>query len=478
MKKPLQLGLLPILILLTALLACAVNPVTGKKEFMLVSQADEVALGRQTDAEVVEQYGLYQDAALQSYISALGKKMSAVTHRPELQYEFKVLDTDVLNAFAVPGGYVYFTREIMAYLNDEAELAGVMGHELGHIAARHSAKQMTQAQLMSLGLGLGSALSETFAKYAGIASFGVQMLFLRFSRDNERQADQLGVEYMTKSGYDGEAMAEFFTTLERLNPEDGSVPAWFSTHPNPVDRVAAVLRYTQEWKQQSPGTAFSRNRDAYLKKIENIVVGQDPRQGFVQNGVFYHPGLALRFPVPSGWTLNNLASQVQTTPASQDAAILFSISQGADPSAAASQFAVQSAAIVSSRQSASIHGMPAVLMQSDIQGQDTLRVYSAFIKKDAGTFVFHGLGTRENYASYLSSFRNVAQGFQKVADPKILNVKPKRIRLQAAKMRTSVRNALLGMNVKTGDLEAVAILNGLNQTDVIEKGTLLKTVAE
>jgi len=473
-----QLGFLPFLILLIAFLACAVNPVTGKKEFMLVSQADEVALGKQTDAEVIEQYGSYQDAALQSYITVLGKKMAAVTHRPELQYEFKVLDTDVLNAFAVPGGYVYFTREIMAYLNDEAELAGVMGHELGHIAARHSAQQMTQAQLVSLGLGLGSALSETFAKYAGIASFGVQLLFLRFSRDNERQADQLGVEYMTKTGYDGTAMAEFFTTLERLNPDDGSIPAWFSTHPNPVDRVAAVQRYTQEWKQQVAGTTFSRNRDAYLKKIENIVVGQDPRQGFVQNGIFYHPGLAIQFPVPAGWTVNNLASQVQMVPSSEDAAVLFSISQGADPSAAASQFAAQSSAIVSSRQSSTIHGMPAVLMQSEIQGQDTVRVYSAFIKKDAGTFVFHGLGTRENFSSYLASFRNVAQGFQKVTNAKILNVQPKRMKLQAAKMRTSVRNALLGMNVKSADLEAVAILNGLNQTDIIEKGTLLKTVSE
>jgi predicted Zn-dependent protease len=478
MTKRATRHLFPFPVLLTVFLACAVNPVTGKKEFMLVSQADELALGRQTDAEVISQYGLYTDEALQAYVSMLGKKMAAITHRPELPYEFKVLDTDVLNAFAVPGGYVYFTREIMAYLNDEAELAGVMGHELGHIAARHSAQQMTQAQLVSLGLGLGSALSETFAKYAGIASFGVQMLFLRFSRDHERQADQLGVEYMTKTGYDGQAMAEFFTTLERLNPDDGSIPAWFSTHPNPVDRVAAVQRYTLEWKQQYPGTAISRNRDAYLKKIENAVVGQDPRQGFVRNGVFYHPGLAIQFPVPAGWTVNNLASQVQMVAPPEDAAVLFSISQGTDPAAAASQFAAQSSAIVSSRQSATIHGMPAVLMQSDIQSEDTLRVYSAFIRKDAGTFVFHGLGTRENYSSYLASFRNVAQGFQKVTDTKILNVKPKRIKLQAAKTRTSVRNALLGMNVKTEDLETLAILNGLNQTDVIEKDTLLKTIAE
>jgi predicted Zn-dependent protease len=173
--------------------SCATNPVTQEREFMLLSQSDEIALGRQTDPRILQTYGRYEDPELAEYVGALGRKMGALSHRPELEYSFKVLDSPVVNAFAVPGGYVYLTRGILAYLNDEAELAGVIGHELGHIAARHSAKQYSRAQAAQLGLGLGSILSETFRQYAGLAQIGMSLLFLSFSRENERQADDLGV---------------------------------------------------------------------------------------------------------------------------------------------------------------------------------------------------------------------------------------------------------------------------------------------
>jgi len=183
-------------------ISCAINPVTHKRELMLLSAADEVAMGQQTDPQVLQTFGQYKDADLARYVTALGNKLGALSHQPELDYSVKVLDSPVVNAFAVPGGYVYLSRGILAYLNDEAELAGVMGHEIGHIAARHSAQQYSRAQVTQLGLGLGAMVSKTFRKYAGLAQFGVGMLFLSFSRDMERQADALGVEYSSKAGYD------------------------------------------------------------------------------------------------------------------------------------------------------------------------------------------------------------------------------------------------------------------------------------
>src|SRR3990172_7425806 len=205
MKRYYRFGCALIVILLLAVIIyCAVNPVSGKREFMLLTESDEAALGAETDKEVVAQYGLYEDAQLQAYIEEIGLPMTKVTHRPNLNYSFKIVDTPVINAFAVPGGYVYFTRGILGYFNNEAELAGVLGHELGHVSARHTAQQYSRAQLAQLGVGVGMIFSEKFREYAGLAQFGVGLLFLRFSRDHERQSDDLGVEYSMKAGYDPE----------------------------------------------------------------------------------------------------------------------------------------------------------------------------------------------------------------------------------------------------------------------------------
>ncbi len=184
---------------------------------MLLSESDEVKLGQETDPQIVKEYGIYEDRKLTAYLNGVCQHLGKISHRPNLTYHFKILDASVVNAFAVPGGYVYFTRGILATLNSEAELAGVMGHEIGHITARHSAQQYSRAQLAQIGLGVGSLLIDS-SILTGLAQLGVGMLFLRFSRDNERQADDLGVEYSSKADYDANQMADFFETLERMNP--------------------------------------------------------------------------------------------------------------------------------------------------------------------------------------------------------------------------------------------------------------------
>ena len=185
--------------ILLFIISCAANPVTGQQEFMLLSEPDEIRLGRKTDAQIARTYGLYDDPDLTAYIDRIGQRIAKGSHRPDLSFAFRVLDSPVVNAFAVPGGFVYVTRGILIYFTSEAELSGVLGHEIGHVAARHSAQQYTKAQLAQLGLGLGTILSKDFRELAGLAQFGVGMLFLKFSRDNERQADDLGVEYATRA---------------------------------------------------------------------------------------------------------------------------------------------------------------------------------------------------------------------------------------------------------------------------------------
>ncbi|MBN1780270.1 M48 family metalloprotease [bacterium] len=457
-------------------LSCAVNPVTGKTELMLLSTADEIALGKQTDSEIVEMYGVYQDEPLQAYINTIGRKMTPVTHQPQLPYTFKVLDTDVVNAFAVPGGFVYLTRGILAYLNDEAELAGVIGHELGHVNARHSAKMLSQAQLAQLGLQIGSALSETFAQFSGLAGFGVQMLFLRFSRDNEREADDLGVEYSSKSGYDANGMAEFFKTLERMHPsEGGGLPDWFSTHPDPVNRITAVEQKTREWQNKLTGKTFLYNRKEYIRQIDGLVFGPDPRQGYVEDNVFYHPGMKFLFPVPAGWSVNNLPSQVQLISKQENGIILFTMTKENSLDAAADAFAKNTGASILSREHSTINGFKALRIESEITGEQNLRVRSVFIDM-SGIMTFHGFSTPDAFSQYGSDFDQTMTGFRKLTDTRKINVRPVMLKIVTLSAPMTLSQVLAREKVDSEQYEAVAVMNALRLDEKLEKGKTVKII--
>lgn len=462
-------------------ISCAINPVTHKRELMLLSAADEVAMGQQTDPQVLQTFGQYKDADLARYVTALGNKLGALSHQPELDYSVKVLDSPVVNAFAVPGGYVYLSRGILAYLNDEAELAGVMGHEIGHIAARHSAQQYSRAQVTQLGLGLGAMVSKTFRKYAGLAQFGVGMLFLSFSRDMERQADALGVEYSSKAGYDANHMANLFVSLERLNPGEAQsgLPGWFSTHPNPPDRIAAIKQDTQIWRDKIKQTRFAINRDQYLKQIDGIVFGEDPRQGYVEGNIFYHPQLRFQFPVPAGWKVNNTASQVQMFNQEQNAIILFSMAPEKSPSTAADAFVNESKAVVVKSEKTKVNGMQAHRIISDVTTeQGIIRVMSYFIQKDKTVYVFLGYTEQARFASYFSVFDQTMSRFKKLTDSNKINVKPDRLALKRTTTQGSLRNVLRKFGQPEDQWEALAILNGMKLDDVVPGNTIIKVIVK
>jgi predicted Zn-dependent protease len=222
------------MLVMTAILfvpSCAVNPVTGKKQLMLMSEAQEVALGIQYDPTVISTFGEYQDARLLTFIQEKGVEMGKISHRPNLEYHFKILDSPVVNAFAVPGGFIYLTRGILAQFNNEAELIGVLGHEMGHITARHSASQQSKQQLGQLLLIGGMIASEQFRQFSDYAMQSMQLLFLKFSRDNEREADRLGVEYTSKIRYDAQKMADFFQVLNKMSMADDHGGSPLFIHP-------------------------------------------------------------------------------------------------------------------------------------------------------------------------------------------------------------------------------------------------------
>ena len=314
--------------------------------------------------------------------------MARISHRSDLNYEFKIVDSPVVNAFAVPGGFVYFTRGIMAHFNNEAEFAGVLGHEIGHITARHSARQYSKQMIAQVGLVAGLVVAPELAQYADIAQQGLSLLFLKFGRDNESQSDKLGVEYSTKIGYDADEMANFFSTLDRMRGDDGgSVPTFLSTHPDPADRQKKVQELSQKWKKKTDATQLDVGRDSYLLKIDGLLYGEDPKQGYVENGVFYHPVLKFQFPLPSQWTFQNTPQQVQMGQPDGAAVMTMSLAPGNSLEEAAQAIVQNNNLAVVESDKGSVNGLPALVVVADVQAQQARATATATATASSHAYV-------------------------------------------------------------------------------------------
>jgi predicted Zn-dependent protease len=464
------------LLLLSAFIQqCAVNPVTGKKELMLLSKDQEVAMGSEADPEIVAAYGLYPSRELQQFITSEGQKMVEVSHRPGIKYEFKILDSPIVNAFAVPGGYVYFTRGILAHLNSEAEFAGVLGHEIGHITARHSAKQYSRAMVAQLGLALGSIVSEEFAQFSDIASTGAGLLFLKYGRDAERESDRLGVEYSTKTGYDAREMANFFRTLKSMDTSGESLPVFLSTHPDPGEREKNVTELANKWQRKTDLANYQINRNTYLRKIDGLIYGDDPRQGYVDNNTFYHPELKFSFPIPNGWALENTPQQVNMIAPSKDAIIVLGLSGEKDLDNAArtlvDRYGLQDVAAQRTR----IRDFDAINLHATQASQNqALRLSVFLISYDGRIYEFISATTPQQFSVLVPVAERVATGFNVLTDQSRLNVQPRRIAIRGANSTTTLSRALSSEGVPEEKLQEHASLNGMELNENIEQGTLFK----
>ena len=295
---------LGILAAIGAVVGCATNPVTGKSQFSLVTQEQEIQLGKEGYQAVLQEYGAYSDAKIASYVDSIGHKLASVSHQPNLEWHFTVLDDQVVNAFAMPGGYIYISRGILGYLNSEAQLAGVLGHEIGHVTAKHTAARMSQQQLAGLGLGLGGVFSRTFQRYSSVAQEALGFVFLKYSRDDETQADQLGVDYATKAGWDPREIPMTYVMLRRVGEQAGQrIPSFMSTHPDPGDREARTRELAKAAAAGKTGLVIHGRE--YIRHVDGLVFGTDPTQGYFEGTTFIHPGLATQMTFPTGWKTQN-----------------------------------------------------------------------------------------------------------------------------------------------------------------------------
>lgn len=463
--------------------SCSKNPVTGKSELMFLSESKEIAMGKESDPSIVASYGLYEDAKLQAFINDKGKSMGKVSHRANLNYDFKILDSPVVNAFALPGGYVYFTRGIMAHFNNEAEFAGVLGHEIGHVTARHSARQYSKQILAQAGMVVGVMVSEDFRKFSEQANQGLGLLFLKFSRDNETESDRLGVEYSTKIGYDALEMAGFFKTLDRLSGgSENRLPEFSSTHPDPVNRYENTLKLAKKWQQEDRRTRYHVNRNQYLKRIEGLVYGEDPRQGFVENNMFYHPELKLQFSIPQAWQTQNTPSQFQMAPKDGNAMMVLTLAQEKSLAQAANGVLTNYKLTKKSQKNITVNGLKAIALWGE-QAADPnnanakpISTLTYLIEYNGKIYNLMGMTYKSQFSRYESQFKKTMDSFNKLTDAQKLNKQPERIKIITVNQNGKLKEELVRQKIPTSRLNEFAILNGMELNDPITKGMLLKVV--
>lgn len=456
---------------------CATNPVTGERELSLISEGQEIQMGQQAAQEVSASIGLVANDALQTYVSRIGQRLASASERPQLPWSFAVVDDPTPNAFALPGGPIFVTRGLMSLMESEAELASVLGHEIGHVTARHSVQQLSRAQLAQLGLGIGMILVPEAGALGNLAGAGLQLLFLRYGRNAEHQADDLGFRYALSQGYDVREMADVFRSLERASQAAGQspLPSWLSTHPFPQERIERTNERVAALTQ--PLTNATIGRDQYLNAINGMVYGANPRNGFFRNSLFLHPELRFRMDFPQGWQTQNMAQAVIAASPQQDAILQLTLAQGT-PDAAARQFASQQGVSATAPSRESIGGLTASVLRFDAQTQQgVLRGLAVFVAHGSNTYQLLGYSPAQRYSAYDAVFQRSFGSFANLTDPQVLNIQPNRIEI--VRLPQAMTLAQFHQRYPSAiDIGELALINGLSGADAnIPAGTLVKRVA-
>ena len=454
--------------------ACAVNPATGKKELALVSESQEVQMGLQADPGIVTSMGLDPDSSRQRYVRTLGMRLAGTSERPNLPWTFRVIDDPVVNAFAIPGGHVYVTRGIMAHLNSEAELAGVMGHEIGHVTARHSVQQMSRQQVAQIGLVLGTVIEPKLQRYAGAASQGLGLLFLKYSREDESQADHLGYRYMRRQRYDGRQMPQVFTLLDRVTAASGSrVPEWLATHPNPGNRLQAINNEIATTPRESLGTVV--NREAYLRIVDGMVYGDNPRDGYVRGGVFVHPDLRFQIVFPAGWTVQNGRDAVQAVSPGQDAVVQLSVPSQQTPDQAATAFFSQQG-VSGTPARINFRGWPATTGEfTATTDQGTVAGRATYIAYDTRVYQILAITSQEHYPGVRDVAWSATTSFDRLTDPAVLAVQPWHLQVVTVPRSMTVEEFARAYPGPV-PVATVALVNNVDPGDRFAAGSLAKRI--
>ena len=398
---------------------CAVNPVTQKREIMIYSDADEVEMGKEAHAEVLRQYGRYDDPSLQRYVNDVGQSLARLSHRPNIQYHYMVVDKPFINAFALPGGFVYITREMLAHLNSEAELAGVLGHETGHITARHGVKRLQKARASQLILAGIAVATESGGLVQG-SSILLTAALQTYSRRDEHQADGIGALYAFKAGYDPTKSMEFLKTLKKMEKETPSaVEVIFRTHPLTEDRIERVESQARELSRQGRGRDFRIRSHEYVSGLDGLVFGPGERDGIIKGSLYRNRFYRFSISAPSGWSIERgdaLGSLMMKHPARDflGQALVFELEAEITPDQFAQSFEAKSGLQRVSETPMKVGGKDALVAfyYARSSREVALAIEIAYVVRGRTGFMIVGIAETPDVDQAKPFFRNIVSSFR------------------------------------------------------------------
>jgi predicted Zn-dependent protease len=482
-RKVLMLGATPL-----ALAACVGSAGAQTPKTAAAITPDEAKMGAEYHPKLLAEFGGAMTGAQATYVEQIGKNVAVQSGLGNARESFTVslLNSPVHNAFAVPGGYIYTTRQLVTLMNSEAELAAVLGHEVGHVAARHSQRRQKAAQRNSiLGVlgaigsaillgdsGLGDTLSRTFLQ-------GSQLLTLRFSRKQERQADDLGIEYLTKAGYDRRAMGTVLASLAaqnaldaRLAGRNASVPEWASTHPDPASRVQAALN------KAGTATGGISNRDTFLTRIDGLLYGDDPKQGVIEGSQFIHPDLRLSFTAPQGFYMVNGTRAVSINGQGGQAQMTLAPYSGNLETYVRQQFTAlggeKTTLAPQEIQRTTVNGLPAVY--------GTARVNNGQQQVDVVVFAYEFAADRAYHftaiapAGQAGNFNPMFQSMRRITQAEAGAVIPKKLQIVTVGRNDTIASLSARMAYPSAQEERFRVLNALAAGDTLRAGQRVKIV--
>lgn len=475
----------PLLILsaVSLLGACSTNAATGRSQFAgLMSPDQELQVGASEHDKIVKQFGLYKDPKLQAYVDKIGARVSKQTERPDVQYKFFILDSPIVNAFALPGGYIYISRGLLALANSEAEVAGVLSHEIGHVTGRHSAERYSHGVLTSIGAAVISAAVDSSGVSQAL-SVGGNLYMSSYSRSQENEADSLGIRYLSRGGYDTKAMSSFLHEMQnqsaldkRAKGQSGSDYNYFSTHPATADRVAKTM---QESKQYPAGGDWDKQE--HLKMIEGLPYGDSAEQGFTKGQSFYHPDIGFTFTAPNGFEIVNQPSQVVAVSRSTGAAMIFDLASSkgiADPVTYMSQIWLEGKRNDLKVEQTTVNGMKTAMaaFNGQVNGKAaTIRLMA--IQWSPERYARFQIAVPNGASSAMvEDMKRASYSLRRLSDKEKASLKPNRIHIVAAKSGDTVGSLARKQAFTELSEERFRVLNGLAPAEQVKAGEIYKLV--
>ena len=477
-----------LLLFAMCLSACVTNPVTGSREIVFMTQTREVELGRSAHDDITQQMGVYDDEELQQYVVEIGRELADVSHRPDLPWTFTIIDSPVVNAFALPGGFIYVTRGLMTHLGDESELAGVLGHEVGHVTARHSVQAYTQATSAQMGLMLGQIFVPAMRSPYGapglgdVAAQGLGLLFLKFGRDDEKQADRLGAEYAAHSGWNPNGVGGMLTTLSRIadTTDRRGTPNWLSTHPDPADRVLDVTGTVDGLLADVVDESELRvRRDQFLDRIDGMYYGDNPEQGITIGQEFLHPVLMFAFTFPDGWEIQNNPEMVVANESGQDHYMVLRASSGSGRSLdqVADKEMTDAGFHRDQGQDTEINGLDAYLglYSRTQQATQTMIAQVAHIRHDRTVYMLGVFANADRYQSIERVVSGSLRSFRPLTQAEADKIKPNRVSIYTVRAGDTWEQLAQERDMVV-EAQMLAIMNGYTVDEQPLPGVRIKTV--